>query len=137
MCRATHWSLRDALSKWLWPEWAVSYSRHVLEVLRTDDFDEWLTKLKDRAGRLRILKRLDRLANGNPGDVKSVGGGVWELRLDVGPGYRVYYAHDGEVLVLLLCGGDKSTQQHDIDKAHRLAYKWRTDLKEARDERRE
>jgi putative addiction module killer protein len=107
----------------------------MVEVIRTDDFDEWLTKLKDRAGRLRILKRIDRLANGNPGDVKSVGNGVLELRLDVGPGYRVYYAHDGDALVLLLSGGDKSTQQNDIDKAHRLADQWRADMKEARDER--
>jgi putative addiction module killer protein len=107
----------------------------MVEVIRTDDFDEWLTKLKDRAGRLRILKRIDRLANSNPGDVKSVGNGVLELRLDVGPGYRVYYAHDSDALVLLLSGGDKSTQQNDIDKAHRLADQWRADMKEARDER--
>lgn len=106
----------------------------MVEVVRTDDFDEWLTKLKDRAGRLRILKRIDRLANGNPGDVKPVGNGVSELRLDVGPGYRVYYAQHGDVLILLLCGGDKSTQQKDIDKAHRLADEWRRDTKEASDE---
>ena len=109
----------------------------MVEVIRTDDFDDWLTRLKDRAGRLRILKRIDRLANGNPGDVKSVGNGVLELRLDVGPGYRVYYAHHGDRVVLLLCGGDKSAQQHDIDKAHRLADQWRMDIKEARDERQE
>lgn len=105
----------------------------MVEVVRTDDFDEWLTKLKDRAGRLRILKRIDRLANGNPGDVKPVGNGVYELRLDVGPGYRVYYAQDGDVLILLLCGGDKSTQQNDIGKAHRLADEWRRDMREASD----
>ena len=104
----------------------------MVEVVRTDEFDEWITKLKDKAGRLRILKRLDRLANGNPGDVKPVGDGVSELRLDVGPGYRVYYIQDGDVLVLLLCGGDKSTQQRDIDKAHRLADEWRADMKEER-----
>ena len=57
----------------------------MIEVVRTDDFDEWITKLKDKAGRLRILKRIDRLANGNPGDVQPVGNGVSELRLDVGP----------------------------------------------------
>ncbi len=102
----------------------------MVEVVRTDDFDEWLTKLKDRAGRLRILQRIDRLANGNPGDVKPVGNGVLELRLDVGPGYRVYYIQDGDVLILLLCGGDKSTQQKDIAKAHRLADEWRADMKE-------
>ena len=109
----------------------------MIEVVRTDDFDKWLTKLKDRAGRLRILKRIDRLANGNPGDVKPVGKGVSELRLDVGPGYRVYYLQDGDVLILLLCGGDKSTQQNDIDRAHRLADEWRSDMKEAGDDRNE
>jgi putative addiction module killer protein len=109
----------------------------VVEVIRTHDFDVWLTKLKDRAGRLRILKRIDRLANGNPGDAKSVGNGVLELRLDVGPGYRVYYAKHGDLLILLLCGGDKSTQHNDIDRAHRLAGQWRTDMKEANDERQE
>jgi putative addiction module killer protein len=107
----------------------------MVEVIKTADFDEWLTKLRDRAGRLRILQRIDRLANGNPGDAKSVGDGVLELRLDVGPGYRVYYARHGDVLILLLCGGDKSTQQSDIDKAHRLAEQWRTDIKGASDER--
>jgi len=107
----------------------------MLEVVRTDDFDKWLTKLKDRAGRLRILKRIDRLANGHPGDVKPVGNGVSELRLDVGPGYRVYYLQDGHALILLLCGGDKSTQQNDIDKAHRLADEWRSDMKVVGDER--
>ena len=109
----------------------------MVEVIRTHDFDVWLTKLKDRAGRLRILKRIDRLANGNPGDAKSVGNGVLELRLDVGPGYRVYYAKHGDLLILLLCGGDKSTQHNDIDRAHRLADQWRTDMKEANDERQE
>lgn len=106
----------------------VDYSRHMVEVVRTEDFDQWLRKLKDKAGRLRILKRIDRLVNGNPGDVKSIGSGVSELRLDVGPGYRVYYLRDGDVLILLLCGGDKSTQQNDIDKAHRLAEQWRNDI---------
>jgi putative addiction module killer protein len=106
----------------------VDYSRHMVEVVRTEDFDQWLTKLKDKAGRLRILKRIDRLVNGNPGDVKLVGSGVSELRLDVGPGYRVYYLRDGDVLILLLCGGEKSTQQNDIDKAHRLAEQWRNDI---------
>ena len=84
-------------------------------------------KHKDRQGKLRILKRIDRLANGNPGDVAPVGTGISELRLDVGPGYRVYYLQESEALVLLLCGGDKSTQQKDIEKAHELADEWRVD----------
>lgn len=112
----------------------VRYSRHMIEVVRTDEFDRWITKLKDRAGRLRILKRIDRLANGNPGDMKAVGNGVLELRLDVGPGYRVYYLQDGDTLILLLCGGDKSSQQNDIDKAHELAAEWHADKKKASDE---
>lgn len=88
----------------------------MVAVLRTDDFDSWLRRLKDRQGKLRILERIDRLANGNAGDAKSVGRGVWELRMTYGPGYRVYYLRDGDQLILLLCGGDKSTQQKDISR---------------------
>lgn len=102
----------------------VSYSRHMVEVLTTQVFDRWLQKLKDRQARLRIVERIDRLAHGNSGDTKPVGQGVWELRLTYGPGYRVYYLQDGGNLVLLLCGGDKSTQQADIERAHRLADEW-------------
>lgn len=103
----------------------VDYSRHVVQVVTSDEFDQWLRKLKDRMGKLRILERVDRLAHGNPGDVKPVGQGVSELRLTYGPGYRVYYLQDGDRLILLLCGGDKSTQRRDIEKAHELADKWR------------
>lgn len=99
----------------------------MIEVVQTGEFDSWIRKLKDRQGRLRILKRIDRLAHGNPGDVAPVGNGVSELRLDVGPGYRVYYLQEGDALVLLLCGGDKSTQQKDIEKAHDLADAWRAE----------
>lgn len=81
----------------------------MIEILATEDFDKWLRKLKDRTGRLRILERVDRLANGNPGDVKPVGQGVSELRLTVGPGYRIYYLQDGDTVILLLIGGDKSS----------------------------
>lgn len=115
----------------------VRHSRHMIEVVRTDEFDRWITKLKDRAGRLRILKRIDRLANGNAGDMKAVGDGVLELRLDVGPGYRDYYLQDCDTLILLLCGGDKSSQQSDIDKAHELAAEWHADKKKASDEQHE
>lgn len=101
----------------------------MFEVVSTDEFDQWIRKLKDRAGRLRILKRIDRLANGNSGDMKAVGNGVLELRLDVGPGYRVYYLQDGDTLILLLCGGDKSTQQTDIVRAYELAAEWHADKK--------
>lgn len=70
------------------------------------------------------MERIDRLAHGNPGDTKPVGRGVWELRLTYGPSYRVYYLQDNGSLILLLCGGDKSTQQADIDRAHQLADEW-------------
>lgn len=96
----------------------------MVEVFSTDDFDRWLLKLKDRQGRLRILARIDRLAHGNPGDAKPVGQGVSELRLTHGPGYRIYYAQRGTRIVLLLCGGDKSTQSSDITEAHQLASDW-------------
>ena len=96
----------------------------MVKVLTTQPFDRWLRKLQDRQARLRIVERIDRLAHGNPGDTKSVGQGVWELRLTYGPGYRVYYLKDSNKLVLLLWGGDKSTQQADIERAHQLAEEW-------------
>ena len=99
----------------------------MVEVVSTGEFDKWLRKLKARQGKLRILERVDRLAHGNPGDVKPVGQGVSELRLTYGPGYRVYYLQDGHRLILLLCGGDKSTQYKDIDHAHELAEQWRAE----------
>lgn len=84
-----------------------------------------MRSLKDRRGAARIQVRLDRLANGKPGDAKPVGHGISELRIDVGPGYRVYYQHRDDVLIVLLCGGDKSTQTKDIEKAHELAKEWK------------
>lgn len=99
----------------------------MVEVVQTGEFETWLKKLKDARSKARILRRLDRLAQGNPGDVRPIGKGLSELRLDVGPGYRVYYLQDGDMLVMLLCGGDKSTQQKDISKAHELAEQWRAD----------
>lgn len=97
----------------------------MIEVLTTQDFDRWLRKLKDTQARLRILARLDRLAAGNIGDMKSVGGGIFELRLAFGPGYRIYLARRGDRLVLLLCGGDKSSQTDDIARARALAAEWK------------
>lgn len=96
----------------------------MIELLRTQDFDRWLRRLKDRQGRIRILARLDRFKSGNPGDTKAVGNGVHELRMTYGPGYRIYYAQRGSTIALLLCGGDKSSQADDINKAHRLATEW-------------
>ena len=82
-----------------------------------DPFQDWLEALRDRQAKARVAVRINRMATGNLGDHKSVGDGVWELRIDVGPGYRVYYALAGQQLVLLLTGGDKSSQQADIEKA--------------------
>ena len=98
-----------------------------MEVVKSATFDGWIRKLKDRRAAARVLGRIDRLAAGNAGDVKPVGGGISELRIDHGPGYRVYYLQDGPRLILLLCGGDKSSQDRDIEQAHRIAEKWRDD----------
>ena len=91
------------------------------QITKTDEFDGWLGKLKDSKALAKILARLQRLELGNPGDVKPVGNGVSELRVDYGPGYRVYYKQTGKDIVLLLCGGDKSTQDGDIRRAKQLA----------------
>lgn len=93
----------------------------MIEVLQTDEFTKWLKRLKDTAARARILVRIQRLTlTENFGDAKSVGDGVSEMRIDYGPGYRLYYALRGSELVLLLIGGDKSSQQKDIVKAKKL-----------------
>lgn len=88
---------------------------------KTDTFLDWFDGLRDQQARARIAKRLDRLIEGNPGDVKAVGEGVSELRVDYGPGYRVYYIERKSVLIILLCGGDKSTQDRDIKRAQTMA----------------
>ena len=80
-------------------------------------FSEWLDSLRDRRARVRIKLRLDRIEQGNLGDYRSVGEGVYELRINYGPGYRVCFGQVGSTVVLLLCGGDKSTQEQDIRKA--------------------
>lgn len=91
------------------------------EVRRTTVFDEWLRTLKDRRARAAILSRLDRLAFGLFGDIEPVGAGVSELRVHYGPGYRVYLTQRGPVVVVLLCGGDKSGQARDIKRAKKMA----------------
>lgn len=95
-----------------------------MEIVKGATFDRWLRSLRDRRAIGRVMARIDRLAAGNPGDVKPVGGGISELGIDHGPGYRVYYRQDGQRLILLLCGGDKSTQQRDIERAHQIAQEW-------------
>ena len=92
-----------------------------MRVEKTDEYRDWIDDLKDRVARARILVRVDRLIDGNPGQHRDLTDGVSELKVDVGPGYRVYYTQRGERLLLLLVGGDKSTQQKDIAMAIRLA----------------
>jgi putative addiction module killer protein len=92
-----------------------------MRVKKTDEYRDWLDRLRDQAGRARILVRVDRLIHGNPGDHRNLQGGVSELKIDFGPGYRVYYTQRGEQLLLLLIGGDKSSQVKDIAKAQQLA----------------
>jgi len=92
-----------------------------MRVEKTDIYREWIDALKDREGRARILVRVDRLIHGNPGQHRELTDGLSELKIDFGPGYRVYYTQRGTRLLLLLAGGDKSTQQKDIAKAIELA----------------
>ena len=93
----------------------------MIEVRKTEVFVQWLDGLRDIQARARVQARIERLANGNPGDVEPVGAGVSELRIDYGPGYRVYFKRRGRELIILLAGGDKSTQAKDIKAALRYA----------------
>ena len=93
----------------------------MLEIRKTEVYAKWLDGLRDIHARARILVRVERLAAGNPGNVKPVGEGVSELRIDCGPGYRVYYKKHGQKVVILLAGGDKRTQAKDIKTALRLS----------------
>ncbi len=93
----------------------------MIEIRKTDIFSKWLDGLKDIHARARIMVRIERLSSGNPGDVKPVGEGVSELRVNYGPGYRVYYKQQGKQFIILLAGGDKRTQNKDIKSAQRLA----------------
>lgn len=93
----------------------------MIELQQTDTFRKWESKLKDKQAKALIAARLFRLANGLAGDVKPIGEGVSELRIHHGKGYRVYFKKTGNTIILLLCGGDKSTQQQDIRKAKQLA----------------
>jgi putative addiction module killer protein len=93
----------------------------MIEVRQTEEFSSWLRHLRDANAVARIVGRIRRMEMGNPGDAKRVGRGILEMRIDYGPGYRIYYAHRGEQIVMLLCGGDKRTQRRDIKRAERLA----------------
>ena len=93
----------------------------MIEVRETGTFSQWLSGLRDARAKAEVARRVRRLALGNPGDVKPVGGGVSELRIHYGPGYRVYYVQRGNLLIVLLCGGDKPSQTNDIALALKLA----------------
>lgn len=93
----------------------------MIEIRQTETFADWLGDLRDQQAKARIQTRIRRLSLGNPGDVKPVGEGVSEMRIDYGPGYRVYFVQRGELLIVLLAGGDKSTQDREISTALELA----------------
>jgi putative addiction module killer protein len=93
----------------------------MVEIRKTEHFANWLDNLRDIRAKARVLVRIERLASGNAGDVKPVGEGVTEMRIDYGPGYRVYFIQRGSELIILLAGGDKSSQSRDIKSAIRLA----------------
>ena len=93
----------------------------MIEIRQTDVFAAWFAGLRDRDARARITVRIRRLSLGNPGDVKPVGAGVSELRIDYGPGYRVYFVRRADIVIVLLCGGDRRTQDRDILRAIDLA----------------
>ena len=96
----------------------------MLTIKRTNIFIDWLKGLKDRRAVARIAVRIDRFESGNAGQVRDVGDGVSEMKIDYGPGYRVYYVRRDKTIYLLLCGGDKRTQDRDIAQAKRIAKEW-------------
>lgn len=98
----------------------------MIELKQTEAFAKWESRLRDKRARTIIATRLARLAHGLPGDVEPVGEGVSELRIHYGPGYRVYFQQRGDILIVLLCGGDKKTQARDIATAKKLAEEWST-----------
>ncbi|AEK58196.1 MULTISPECIES: type II toxin-antitoxin system RelE/ParE family toxin [Acidithiobacillus] len=95
------------------------------EIIKSDIFDRWLIALRDRRARARIEVRIRRLSLGNPGDVKPVGEGVLEIRIDYDPGYHVYFMSRGPLVIVLLCAGDKSSQDRDIALAKNIAAQWK------------
>ncbi|ECT8547616.1 type II toxin-antitoxin system RelE/ParE family toxin [Salmonella enterica] len=95
------------------------------EIIRSETFSDWLSSLKDSRARSRVLARIDRMREDNFGDAEPIGDGLSEARIHYGPGYRVYFMQQGDVIVVLLCGGDKSSQTKDIKQARRIAKAWR------------
>ena len=104
----------------------VVYGLSMLEIVKSSTFDTWLRNLRDRQARAHIEVRIRRLSLGNAGHSRALKDGLFELKVDQGPGYRIYYTFKNQTLVLLLCGGDKATQQDDIKRASRIAGQWET-----------
>ena len=99
----------------------------IVNLIESDEFQHWIRGLRDESARNRIGARLARLRRGHMGDVRPVGDGVSEMRINYGPGYRIYFVREGMTIVVLLCGGDKDSQTRDIRRAKRLAAEWRAD----------
>jgi putative addiction module killer protein len=108
------------MDKRLDPSRSVLYKGQAFQLAETDEFHHWLGSLADRRAKARVIDRIKRASDGNFGDAKAVGSGVSEMRIDYGPGYRVYFFRRGKELVILLCGGDKKSQQADIAQAVRM-----------------
>lgn len=99
----------------------------MVSIIQSETFRRWIAGLKDLHAKAIILGRLTRLSSGLPGDITSLGGGLSELRVHCGPGYRIYFVQQGQQLVVLLCGGDKGSQSRDVRLARQLARQWRND----------
>ena len=101
------------------------YINPLLEVFKSSTFDAWFSRLRDPQAKVRIAARIDRLSLRNPGDVKPVGSGISEMRIDYGPGYRVSFTQRGPIVIVILCGGDKRSQKADIARAIEVAASWK------------
>lgn len=99
----------------------IGYTSSMYQLRQTDTFAKWLRRLRDKRARARILARLDAVRLGNLGDCKTISGGIRELRIHTGAGYRIYFVQRGQLLILLLCGGSKASQKRDIERARRLS----------------
>ena len=103
----------------------MDYDNFMFEIIKTETFERWLLRLKDRMAMQRINTRIRRMSTGNLGDVKMLRAGISEIRIDHGPGYRVYFINRGPLVIVLLAGGDKHTQDADIDRAIAIAKDWK------------
>jgi len=103
----------------------LGYNIHMYKVKKTEEFNKWHSSLKDIKAKIAVARRIERMEQGNFGDTKSIGDNVSELRVDLGPGYRVYYLLNNKEIIILLVGGDKSTQTKDITKAKEMAKEYK------------